>query len=89
VEELATDPLELPRDVEFPRVEVDRVPWDADHLSLAKTEHEDQDVRGVERVALALGRLQEATRLLDRPRLDLALTRLGDLDEHELAELRG
>ena len=58
---------------QLPRVEVDVSPGEPQHLALAQTEHQDQDVRGVERVVVGAGRLQEAPRLVARPRLPLAL----------------
>jgi hypothetical protein len=49
-EQLATDPLELLADIQLTPVQVHGGPGQADHLALAQAHHEDQHVRGVERI---------------------------------------
>ncbi|MFG3702026.1 hypothetical protein ACGF5C_29640 [Micromonospora sp. NPDC047620] len=73
MQQFGTDPLELSVDAQLSGVEVDVSPGESQHLALAQTEHQDQDVRGVERVIVGAGRLQEPPRLVARPRLPLAL----------------
>ena len=48
------------------------VPGEAEDLALAQAEHEDQDVRGVERIFVAACRFEELTRFLGGPRLPFA-----------------
>jgi hypothetical protein len=56
---------------------VSRCPRQPEDLPLTQSQDEDQDIRGVHRVTAATGRLQEAPRLVYRPRLALALPGLG------------
>ena len=63
VEQLAADPLELPADRQLGTVQVDVLPDEPEHLAPAQPEHEDQDVRRVERVRVRLRRLEERPRL--------------------------
>ena len=69
VEQLATDPLKLPADIQLAPVQVHRGPGQADHLALAQAHHENQHVRGIERILIPLRRLQELARFLGCPRL--------------------
>jgi hypothetical protein len=52
VEELTAHPLKLPADIQLNQVQVHRGPGQADHLALAQAHHEDQHVRGVERITI-------------------------------------
>jgi hypothetical protein len=49
----------LPADRQLPGVQVDVLPRQAEDLALAEPENEDQDVGGVERIAIVPGRLEE------------------------------
>src|SRR5262249_52543187 len=57
------------------------VPGQAEQLPLAQAEHEDQDVRRVERVGIVAGRLAEPPRFLTRPCLALLGARSWQLDQ--------
>ena len=81
VQELATDPLELPADIQLSPIQVHGGPGQADHLALAQAHHEDQHVRGVERILVPLCRLQELARFLGCPRLHFPRTGFGDVGQ--------
>jgi hypothetical protein len=72
VQELAAHPLKLPIDRQLSLVQRKVIPGETEYLTLAEAEHEDQDVGGVERVMVGLGRLQESARFVARPRFAFA-----------------
>ena len=79
----SVDPLQLPTDRDLCRVQVHVLPPQPEHLAAAQSEHEDQDVPGVQRVAGFTGTLQEAACLVDRPWFRLARPGLGYPNEPE------
>ena len=66
-EELAADTLDLLADVELGAVEVDQLPGEAQEFALAQAEDQDQDVGGVQHVAVTAGRFEELAGFIDRP----------------------
>lgn len=67
------DPLELLANIELRLVvvEVYRVPSEAENLTPAEAEDEDQDEGGVKRLAGVLGRFEEPPGVIDGPGLGL------------------
>lgn len=77
MQKFAADPLEPPANVEFGDVEVDSSPGQANYLALPETQDQDQDIGGIQRVLVSLGRLKKPSGLIDRPRLHLPLPRFS------------
>src|SRR5262245_37152890 len=71
-----------------PAAPVEGLPGGAKHLALSQTEHEDQNVGGVERLAGVAGGFQERTCLLARPggALPLAQRRQAHEGSHILGD---
>lgn len=67
VQQVTADALELPVDVQFGGGSADVVPGEAEDLTTAQAEHEDQDVGGLERVAVVLRGFQEPASLVYCP----------------------
>lgn len=74
VQELPADALELVGDRQLVGGQVDILPPQAQHFTTAQPEDQDQHVRGVERVAVGTGRLQELANLVDGPRRRASIT---------------
>jgi hypothetical protein len=66
-------------------LEIDGLPGEAKDLALAKTENENQDVGGVQRISGGAGGFEEAPRLFTCPRHRLALALLWNL--YELSDI--
>jgi len=65
--------------------EIDGLPGEAENLALAKTENQNQDVGGLQRISGGAGGFDEAPGLFTSPGQDLSLALLGDL--YELSDI--
>jgi hypothetical protein len=79
VKEGSPDSLELMVGHQRALLEIDGLPGQAENLALAKTENQDQDVGGVQRIGGGTGGFEKAPGFLARPGHDLALALLGNL----------
>ena len=61
--------------------EIDGLPGEAENLALAKTENQNQDVGGLQRISGGAGGFDEAPGLFTSPGQDLSLALLGNLYE--------
>ena len=79
-----THALKLPPDIQLNGVKIDLIPGQAENLTSAQAEDEDQDEGGVQNFARVPGRLKEPASVIDGPGLALAalswLTAFGHLD---------
>jgi hypothetical protein len=66
-------------------LETDGLPGEAENLTLAKTENQNQGVGGVKRTGGGAGGFDEAPGFIAGPRHQLALALLGDL--YELSDI--
>src|SRR6266496_4663607 len=72
VNELSPDTLELPAHIDFACTGIDPGSRESEYLALAEPKHEREHIRGVERIAVIAGGLQEPARFLDTPGRSLA-----------------
>jgi len=85
VKERSPDSLELMVGHECALLKIDGLPGEVENLALAKTEDQNQDVGGVQRISGGAGGFEEAPRLSTRPWHRPALSLLGNL--HELSDI--
>ncbi|MFI6033883.1 hypothetical protein ACIBBD_06880 [Streptomyces sp. NPDC051315] len=79
MEELTARPLDLVIHIQFTRLEVDRLPGEAENFTPAEAEAEDEDPGGEQRIFAGERVGEKAARLDDRSGLDPPTARLGDL----------
>ena len=85
VEQGSPDSLELMVGHKCALLEIDGLPGEAENLTLPKTENQNQDVGGVERIGGGAGGFEKAPGFFARPRHQLALALLGNL--YELSDI--
>jgi hypothetical protein len=79
VEEGSSDSLELMVGHERGLLEIDCLPGEAENFALAKTENQNQDVCGVQRIGVGARGFEKAPGLFTRPGQDLSFALLGNL----------